>query len=89
MLQSLEGIGSRPDRVDAVVLSDLERHPVEAFLRGLFPQASFHHVPHHLCHAAAAFDSSGMRRAAVLCLDGYGDGSVVCSRLAMEPGSRS
>jgi carbamoyltransferase len=60
--------------VDHLVFSDTEIHPLKAFLSDLFPQAAVHHVPHHVCHAAAAFYSYAMEDAAVLCLDGFGDG---------------
>lgn len=61
------------EQVDYVVLSDKEVHPLKSFLVTLFPNAEFHHVGHHLCHAAAAFYSSGYNDAAILCLDGFGD----------------
>ncbi len=40
---------------------------------GLREDALLHHVEHHLAHAASAFFVSGMERAAVLTLDGFGD----------------
>ena len=63
----------RPQDVTQLVFSDLEKHPLKAFLTGLFPQAQVTDVHHHLCHAAAAFHSSAADDAAILCLDGFGD----------------
>ena len=37
------------------------------------PQASFHFLPHHLCHAASAFFASPFEQAAVLVVDGIGE----------------
>jgi len=37
------------------------------------PQAEFHFLPHHLCHAASAFFASPFEEAAVLVLDGIGE----------------
>lgn len=41
--------------------------------RSLFPSAQFKYVFHHLSHAAAAFVSSPVDRAAFLCIDGKGE----------------
>jgi len=37
------------------------------------PQARFHFLPHHLCHAASAFFPSPFEEAAVLVVDGIGE----------------
>ncbi len=37
------------------------------------PQARFHFLPHHLCHAASAFLASPFEQAAVLVIDGIGE----------------
>jgi len=37
------------------------------------PQAGFHFLPHHLCHAASAFLPSPFEEAAVLVIDGIGE----------------
>ena len=37
------------------------------------PQADFHFLPHHLCHAASAFFPSPFANAAVLVIDGIGE----------------
>jgi carbamoyltransferase len=37
------------------------------------PQAAFHFLPHHLCHAASAFFASPFEEAAVLVVDGIGE----------------
>ena len=37
------------------------------------PQARFHFLPHHLCHAASAFFASPFEEAAVLVIDGIGE----------------
>lgn len=63
-----------PEDVTHLVFSDLETHPLNNYLTRLFPNASVHRVPHHVCHAAAAYFSSGLKDAAILCLDGFGDG---------------
>ncbi len=39
-----------------------------------FPRAIFHDYDHHTCHAASAFYSSPFEEAAILCIDGGGDG---------------
>lgn len=39
----------------------------------LFPQAEVESVPHHLCHAASAFFSSGFDEATVVTFDGQGE----------------
>jgi len=37
------------------------------------PQAEFHFLPHHLCHAASAFHVSPFTEAAILVVDGIGE----------------
>jgi carbamoyltransferase len=66
--------GQRNADVDYLIFSDTEIHPLKAFLIDLFPGAEVHHLAHHVCHAAAAFYSYDMADAAILCLDGFGDG---------------
>lgn len=70
----LRDAGKRAEEVTHLVFSDTEAHPLKAYLSQRFPRAEVHHVPHHLCHAAAAFFSSGLKNSAILCLDGFGDG---------------
>ena len=41
--------------------------------RALFPKATFHYAWHHLTHVAGAFHTSGLVRAAFLCVDGKGE----------------
>jgi carbamoyltransferase len=36
-------------------------------------RARFHHLEHHLCHAASTYLPSGFERAAILSIDGFGD----------------
>ncbi len=52
----------------------------------LAARTGFHCVEHHLAHAASAFFVSGMDRAAILTLDGFGDFSS--GLLGMGEGSR-
>jgi len=42
-------------------------------LRARAPQAAFHFVPHHMCHAASAYLVSPFEEAAVLVVDGIGE----------------
>lgn len=72
----LDEVGAGFGDVAHVAFSDLADHPLKSFLRGLFPRARFHDVHHQMCHAAAAYYSSGWRDgAAILALDGFGDDS--------------
>ncbi len=82
----LRQVGATPESVTHLVLSDLAEYPIKAYLRSLFPQARQSQVEHHLCHAAAAFFSSGYEQAAILSLDGFGDGSS--GMLAVGEGRR-
>lgn len=41
--------------------------------RTAFPRARFHFAWHHLTHVAGAFHTSGLERAAFLCIDGKGE----------------
>lgn len=70
----LRAVGAAPEQVTHLVLADLADYPIKSWLRSLFPQARQHQVEHHLCHAAAAFHGSGYDKAAILSLDGFGDG---------------
>lgn len=45
----------------------------ERFAAGGRARFRFHHLEHHLCHAASAFYPSGFEEAAVLTLDGAGE----------------
>lgn len=51
--------------------ADFDRR-VRAVREG-FAGLEFHHLPHHLCHAAHAFHSSPFAEAAVLVVDGIGE----------------
>lgn len=46
---------------------------VRAVLAAFPPGPEFHHLPHHLCHAAHAFHSSPFPDSAVLVVDGIGE----------------
>ena len=70
----LRAVGATPEQVTHLVLSDVDEYPIKSFLRGMFPSARHAVVEHHLCHAAAAYFSSGFDCAAILSLDGFGDG---------------
>lgn len=70
----LAEIGKGFEDVDVLVHSDEADHPLKAFLAGLFPNAKVAACHHHVSHAYAAWGSSGMEDAAVLVLDGFGDG---------------
>lgn len=70
----LRMIGKGYDDVDVVVYSDETDYPLKRFLAGLFPNARFSSCHHHVSHAYAAWGASGMEDAAILCLDGFGDG---------------
>ncbi len=70
----LKEIGKDFADVDVVVFSDEADYPLKGFLRPLFPRARFAACHHHLAHAYAAWGASGMAEAAILCMDGYGDG---------------
>jgi len=51
------------------------RHNLRArdILKERAPQAAFHFLPHHLCHAASAFHVSPFDEAAILIVDGIGE----------------
>lgn len=69
----LTAIGKDMADVDVVVCSDEADYPLKRFLASLFPQARFASCHHHVAHAYAAWGSSGLPDAAILCLDGFGD----------------
>ncbi|MCG8607564.1 carbamoyltransferase [bacterium] len=62
-------------------------------LKRMFPDAQFHRVEHHVCHAASAFHTSGFSKALVVTADYWGD--FVCNmvsigeRKQIRPVSRS
>lgn len=69
----LSELGVSADDVELVVFSDAKPGKATPYLKGLFAQARHVHVEHHLCHAAAAYYSSGKDQAAILSMDGFGD----------------
>lgn len=82
----LRDVGSDADAVSDLVFSDLMEHPIKGFIASRFPNARVHVLEHHLCHAAAAFHSSGFDKAAILSLDGFGDDAS--GMLAVGDGKR-
>ncbi|MFQ5636731.1 MAG: carbamoyltransferase [bacterium] len=53
-------------------------------LRKMFPQAKFHRVEHHVCHAASAFHTSGFQKALIVTADYWGD--FVCNMVSIGEG---
>jgi carbamoyltransferase len=53
-------------------------------LKRMFPQAQFHRVEHHVCHAASAFHTSGFDKALILTADYWGD--FVCNMISIGEG---
>jgi len=47
------------------------------YIQNLFPKAQIHAVPHHDCHVASVFFTSGFKDAAVLTIDGRGEGETI------------
>ena len=70
----LKEIGAERNEVECVVLSDHEIHPLQPFIEAMFPKAAIVHVNHHLAHSALALHSHDLDDAAILTLDGFGDG---------------
>ncbi len=50
-------------------------------LKKIFPQAKFHRVEHHVCHAASAFHTSGFKKALIITADYWGD--FVCNMISI------
>ncbi|MFQ5601704.1 MAG: carbamoyltransferase [bacterium] len=55
-------------------------------LKRLFPQAEFHRVEHHVCHAASAFHTSGYEKALIITADYWGD--FVCNMVSIGEGKK-
>ncbi len=55
-------------------------------LKRMFPNARFHRVEHHVCHAASAFHTSGFERALIVTADYWGD--FVCNMIAVGEGKQ-
>jgi len=53
-------------------------------LRKMFPQAKFHRVEHHVCHAASAYFTSGFPEAMIITADYWGD--FVCTMVSIGKG---
>ncbi|MFQ5706564.1 MAG: carbamoyltransferase [bacterium] len=53
-------------------------------LKKMFPQAKFHRVEHHVCHAASAFHTSGYDKALIITADYWGD--FVCNMISIGEG---
>jgi carbamoyltransferase len=70
----LSEISADFEDIEVVVLSDEEVHQLQPFIEKLFPNAKIAHVHHHMAHSALAYFSSGSDDAAILTLDGFGDG---------------
>ncbi len=79
--QLLDATGWDLSEVDVIAWADEERYddprtePIRAFLQQRFPAVPIEVVEHHHCHLASAFFASGFDRAAVLSIDGKGDGA--------------
>ena len=73
ILYVLDQVGGTLDTVKFVIFSDIQHHPISNFLLQKLRFATAYHIDHHLCHAAAAYYSSGYTDAAILSLDGFGD----------------
>ncbi len=68
-------LGCRIKDIDTVVLAHTDPFECKGWIRDEFSKAKVADVDHHLCHAAAAFFASPYEDAAILSLDGFGDGS--------------
>ena len=80
-------LGCRPRQIDTVVFGHTDPFPFTGWIeRALGRRKRYLAVDHHLCHAAAAFFSSGLEDAAIVSVDGFGDGSS--GLLALGSGNR-
>ncbi|MEO5347678.1 MAG: hypothetical protein H7834_15065 [Magnetococcus sp. YQC-9] len=66
----------RLKQIEVVVFGHTDPFPCKGWLQErLGPQKKYVEADHHLCHAAGAFFSSGFESAAIVTLDGFGDGA--------------
>lgn len=72
---SLRAIGRTAEDVDVLAFSDDVDHPLKRHIASLFPRARTASCHHHVAHAWGAWGASGFGDAAILCIDGYGDGN--------------
>lgn len=68
-------LGCKVKDIDVVVLGHTDHFDAKDWIKAQFKKAKIVDVDHHLCHAAGGFFSSPYEEAAVLSLDGFGDGS--------------
>lgn len=94
----LQATGWDLSSVSEIAWADRERHADPAcaelrdYVRRRFPRAGVSVIEHHLCHQASAFYPSGWPRAAILSVDGKGDGASAALAIgdggAIWPGPR-
>lgn len=70
-----EDLGTDLSAIEVVAFAHTDYFPVKEKFRALFPKAEFVDVDHHLSHVAAGYFSSEYEHAAVVSLDGFGDGA--------------
>jgi carbamoyltransferase len=68
-------LGRKLQEIDVVVHGHTDDFDCKQQIEKVVPAKKYVSIDHHLCHAAASFFSSPFESAAIVSLDGFGDGS--------------
>lgn len=73
--QCCDDLGVDISEINVVAFAHTDHFPVKDRFRALLPKAEFVDVDHHLSHVASGYFASEYQDAAVVSLDGFGDGA--------------